>query len=58
MALHQPALGHRAQEFVRVVLIVVAAIAVMVLATVIFGDQTAAPSFELVPDPAGVSLPF
>ena len=43
---------------VRVLIMVAAAIALAVIATAIFGVQGSGASFELVPDPAGVSLPF
>lgn len=43
---------------VQVVLIVAAVIALMLLATAILGVQTAMPSYELAPDPAGMALPF
>jgi hypothetical protein len=57
MALHQPTLGRRSQDLVRVLLIVIAAVAVMFVATVVFGMPGSGPSLEIVPDPAG-GLPF
>ncbi len=59
MALHQN-LGQRAtyQDLVRVLVIIVAAIALMAIVSAIVGVQATGPSYQIVPDPAGVSLPF
>jgi hypothetical protein len=61
MALHQTTLGQRVasyQDLVRVLLIVAAVIVLMLVATAIFGVQQTGPSYEIVPDPAGLGLPF
>ena len=43
----------------RAILIVVAVVAVMLVATVIFGVAQLGPSYQIVPDPAaGMALPF
>jgi hypothetical protein len=39
-------------------LLTVVAIALMVLASAIFGVHVSGPSYEIVPDPAGVAIPF
>jgi len=57
MALHQPTLGRTSQDLLRVLLIVIAALAVILVATAILGVPGSGPSLEIVPDPAGV-LPF
>ena len=62
MALHQATLGQRRashQDLVRVLLIIAAVIVLMIVMTAIFGVQRAAPSYQIVPDPAGgLGLPF
>ncbi|OGO51851.1 MAG: hypothetical protein A2Z32_09455 [Chloroflexi bacterium RBG_16_69_14] len=58
MTVHQPILGHRALDLVRVLLIIAAAIAVMLIATAIFGVQGTGEVYDIVPDPAGVSIPY
>jgi hypothetical protein len=62
MALHQRTLGQMAvshQDLLRILLIVAAVIVLMLVATTVFGVQQAGPSYEIVPDPAGVlGLPF
>ena len=61
MALHQGSFSQRAvstQDLVRAVLIVAVVIALMLVATAVLGVQGTGPSYEIVPDPAGVSLPF
>jgi len=35
-----------------------AAISLMLLASVVFGVHVSGPSYEIVPDPAGVAIPF
>ena len=57
MALQQPALAHRGQDLVRVLLIVAAVLAVMLALTVVFPIGGSGPSLEIAPDPAGM-LPF
>ena len=61
MALHQRTLGQRLgsyQDLIRVLVIVAAVIVLMLAANVIFGVQQTSPSYEIVPDPAGLGLPF
>ena len=62
MTLHRTTLGQRAasyRDFVRVLLIVATVIVLMLAMTVIFGVHQAPPSYQIVPDPAGVlGLPF
>ena len=59
MALHQPALGRTTEDLVRVLFILAAVIAVVVIATAAFGMQISGPSYDLTVDPAHVSgLPF
>jgi hypothetical protein len=45
-------------ELIRALVIVVAIVAFMLVATAVFGVQGAGPSYEIVSDPAGVELPF
>lgn len=59
MALHQPALGRTTEDLVRVLFILAAALAVLLIATVVFGMQLSGPSYDLTVDPAHLSgLPF
>jgi hypothetical protein len=58
MALHQVTHDHRTRDVLRVLAMVAAAIALAVLATAIFGMQGSGATLDIVPDPAGVSLPF
>lgn len=61
MTLHQSTLGQRIapyEDLLRALLIVVAVIAVMLVATAVFGVARTGPSFDIVPDPAGLGLPF
>ena len=59
MALHQPALGRTTEDLVRVLFILAAVIAIIVIATAAFGMQISGPSYDLTVDPAHVSgLPF
>ena len=59
MALHQPALGRTTEDLVRVLFILAAVIAVVVIATAAFGMQISGPSYDLTVDPAHLSgLPF
>lgn len=59
MALQQPTVEqHRTRDVLRVLLMVAAAITIVVIATAFFGFQDGGASLELVPDPAGLSLPF
>jgi hypothetical protein len=60
VALHPTAQGRRAsyRELVIPLLITAAVIVVMLALTAIFGVQVSGPSLEIVPDPAGLALPF
>lgn len=61
MALHQGSFDYQAvsrQDVVRAVVIFAVVIALMLVATAVLGMQGTGPSYEIVPDPAGVSLPF
>jgi hypothetical protein len=62
MTLHQPTLGQRVasnQDLLRVLLIVAAVIAILLVMTVVFGVHQGVPSYQIVPDPAaGLGLPF
>ena len=62
MALGSTAHRQRAtsyQDLVRVLLIIVAVIALMLVLTALFGVHHAGPSYEIVPDPAAaIGLPF
>ena len=55
MALHQTTIGPKAMDLGRVLLIAAAVIVLLVLATAILGVQVAGPTYEIVPDPAGLS---
>ena len=59
MALHRSILEQRAsyQGLLIAVVIAVAVVAAMLIATAIFGVRLEGPSYEIVPDPAGM-LPF
>lgn len=46
------------RDLLRVLLIAVAAIVVIVAMTVVFGLAGTGPSLQIIPDPAGVGLPF
>ena len=56
MALQQTTVDHRTEDLLRVVLLIVAAVAAIVILTAIFGMSGAPPSLDLVPDPAGLHL--
>jgi hypothetical protein len=58
MTVHEPIVGQRAQDLVRVLLIIAATIAVMLIATAIFGVQGTGEVYDIVPDPAGVGVPY
>ena len=61
MVLHQTTHEQRTashQDLVRVIIIIASVIVLMLVATAIFGVQQTAPSYEIVPDPAGLGLPF
>ena len=61
MALQHPTLAQRVashRDLVVALLIFTAVIAVMLVATVIIGVVRPGPSYEIVPDPAGLGLPF
>ena len=62
MALQQPTLAGSTmsrEDVIRVLLIVAAVIAVIVVATALIGMQQAGPAYDLTPDPAKLSgLPF
>ncbi len=60
MALHPTTSGLRSaayEDLVRALLIVAAVIVVMIAATLLLGVSQAGPSYDIVPDPAGL-LPF
>ena len=60
MALHQTTDARRAtlyQGLLRAVVIGVAIIALMLVATAVFGVQLTGPGYDIVPDPAGIGLP-
>ena len=62
MALQSTAYRQQAasyQDLVRVLLVIVAVVALMLVLTAILGVHQAGPSYEIVPDPAAaVGLPF
>jgi len=58
MALHNLTDAGSDHELIRALVIVVAIVALMLVATAAFGVQGAGPSYEIVSDPAGVELPF
>ena len=61
MALHQTPVTDSHRDLLRIILIFAAVAAVFALIIVIgavFGIRDAAPSYFIVPDPAGLSLPF
>ena len=62
MALQQPILAGSTvtrEDVIRVLLIVAAVIAVVIVATALIGMQQAGPAYDLTPDPAKLSgLPF
>jgi hypothetical protein len=58
MTVHRPILGDRALDLGRALLIIAAAIAVMLIATAVIGVQGTGETYEIVPDPAGLSIPF
>lgn len=61
MALHRPTLGQKMapyQDLLRALVVVAAVIAAMLVATAVFGVRLTGPSYEIVPDPAGLTLPF
>ena len=62
MALQRSTLGRRVSAYpdlARALLVVAAVIVLMLVLTVVFGVQQAAPSYQIVPDPAsGLGLPF
>lgn len=59
MALHQPALGHTTEALVRVLLILAAVVAVIIVATAVLGMQQIGPNYDITLDPAHLSgLPF
>jgi len=60
MALQRTVLGEQLEahlELARVVLIIGAALLLMLVMTVVFGWHGVAPTYQIVPDPAGL-LPF
>ena len=59
MALQQPGVAHETRDdILRVLLIIAAVIAVVIIATAMVGMQ-AGPAYDLTPDPAKLSgLPF
>jgi ABC-type transporter Mla subunit MlaD len=59
MVLQQPTAGHVAEDLFRVLLLVIALVAVIAVAIALFGVAQAGPSYDLTIDPAHVSgLPF
>ena len=64
MALHRSSLGrltdsHRDLAQLLVIAALVAAIVLVILvATALLGVQQTAPLYEILPDPAGIELPF
>jgi hypothetical protein len=61
MALHQSTIGQRVashSDALLAILVFVAIIAAMLVATVVFGVARTGPSYDIVPDPAGLGLPF
>jgi hypothetical protein len=62
MALQQPTLAGSTMSregVIRVLLIIAAVIAVVIVATALIGMQQAGPAYDLTPDPAKLSgLPF
>lgn len=61
MALLQASPGQKTatyQDLGRVLLFVAAAIVLMLVATAILGVQVPGPSYDIVPDPAGLGIPF
>jgi hypothetical protein len=46
------------QDLLRALVVVAAVIAAMLVATAVFGVRLTGPSYEIVPDPAGLTLPF
>ena len=54
-----PGTGVLSSDLVRILLIVVAVIALMLVLTAIFGVSLPGPSYQITPDPAaGMGLPF
>lgn len=47
-----------ARDLARIILVVAAVVAAMLVATAIFGVTLTLPSLEITPDPAGVTIPF
>ena len=47
-----------ASGLARALLLVVVMVALMLVLTLVFGMHVAGPSYDIVPDPAGVGLPF
>ncbi|HET9455944.1 MAG TPA: hypothetical protein VFO78_01280 [Candidatus Limnocylindrales bacterium] len=45
-------------EFVRLLLAIAVAIALMLAANAVFGLTGTGPSLEIAPDPAGLTIPF
>jgi len=61
MALQQTTLASRVAshpDLVRALVVLAAVIALLLVATAIFGVQVAGPSYDLTADPAGLALPF
>jgi hypothetical protein len=59
MVLQQPAVGHTAENLFRVLLFVVAVIAVIAVTTAFLGMAMAGPTYDITIDPAHLSgLPF
>ena len=59
MALHQPAAEHPAENLFRVLLLIVAVVAVVAVTTAFLGMAVAGPGYDITIDPAHLSgLPF
>lgn len=55
MVLQQPIAGHMAEDLLRVLLLVVALVAVIAVAIALFGMAQAGPSYDITIDPAHLS---
>ena len=61
MALHQTPVTETHRDLLRIIVIFAAVAAIFALVLVfgaVFGIHDAAPTYLIVPDPAGLSLPF
>ena len=55
MVLQQPVAGHMAEDLFRVLLLIVAVVAVIVLTTAFLGMAVAGPTYDVTIDPAHLS---